>query len=570
MKLHVVLVIAVVAATASTAELHVPQQYASIQAAIDASADGDVVVVGAGTYRDPVNLRGRKITLRSAFGPADTVFDGSNYETSILTARSGETLATRVEGFTFRRGFGTTTRECNLGGRKGGAIFTLNSGVSIVDCVFEDNGAYDEGYGGAIFACAADVAIAGSRFDRNVSAHGGAIDYLGVSTRRLTVERSTFRENAASFGGAIKATLFQNSRLTVAGSSFDRNDGGGGGGATMVNALDAARLTITDSSFTGNQSSHGGAVHATFTGNTHARLADCQFEGGRASFGGGVVVNASEVALVELTACDFRGHEASFGGGLFATARGTPDVLPGGRIRVNGCRFFDNVAHACCNTGIIISQCDVDGPLPQGNGLYFGGGADLRTITGGSVTVTNSLFAGNSAPRGGAVHAGSCAGGTIDLVNCTIVGNSSGVQIRLRSPKLTGSSGISAVTLTNSIVRENGGGQVDIEHEYPPSTARVTFNDIEGGFAGAGNIDIPPSFVDPAARDYRLANGSAGIDAGDNRAVDAAILADLAGRPRLADDPRTPDRGTGNSPQVDLGAYEFHAPPLPRRRPVGH
>lgn len=44
---------------ASAAELHVPSQYTTIQSAVDAAADGDHVVVAPGTWRDPIDLRGK-------------------------------------------------------------------------------------------------------------------------------------------------------------------------------------------------------------------------------------------------------------------------------------------------------------------------------------------------------------------------------------------------------------------------------------------------------------------------------------------------------------------------------
>ena len=55
--------------------------------------NGDVVVVAPGTYREALNLRGRQITVCSSAAAATTILDGAGYETSILTARSGETLA---------------------------------------------------------------------------------------------------------------------------------------------------------------------------------------------------------------------------------------------------------------------------------------------------------------------------------------------------------------------------------------------------------------------------------------------------------------------------------------------
>jgi len=50
--------------------------------------------------------------------------------------------------------------------------------------------------------------------------------------------------------------------------------------------------------------------------------------------------------------------------------------------------------------------------------------------------------------------------------------------------------------------------------------------------------------------------GSPAVDAGNNTAVPAGIVTDLAGSPRLADSPVVSDTGSGAPPIVDMGAYE--------------
>ncbi len=47
------------------AEIQVPSQFPTIQAAIDASQDGDVVIVQPGTYAENINFNGKAITLTS-------------------------------------------------------------------------------------------------------------------------------------------------------------------------------------------------------------------------------------------------------------------------------------------------------------------------------------------------------------------------------------------------------------------------------------------------------------------------------------------------------------------------
>ena len=60
-------------ATATT--LKVPSQYSTIQAAIDASSNGDTVLVAAGTYTEKVLIDGKNISLISENGRDSTIID---------------------------------------------------------------------------------------------------------------------------------------------------------------------------------------------------------------------------------------------------------------------------------------------------------------------------------------------------------------------------------------------------------------------------------------------------------------------------------------------------------------
>ncbi len=51
--------------------------FSSIQAAIDAAADGDEVVVAPCVYFETINFLGKAICLRSSDGPEVTVIDGT-------------------------------------------------------------------------------------------------------------------------------------------------------------------------------------------------------------------------------------------------------------------------------------------------------------------------------------------------------------------------------------------------------------------------------------------------------------------------------------------------------------
>jgi hypothetical protein len=570
---YLVSVLFLVATVSSAAELHVPAQYATIQAAVAASVPGDVVIVGPGTYREAIDLMSRRITVRSSAGAKETILDGATLDHAMITADGGESRATVLQGFTFRNGKASVRTACGWrNARLGGAIFVLNAGLTITDSIFENNGRVDASgdritAGGAVYGCLSDLTIVNSRFEDNTADHGGAVSFDGARTADLKIEQSQFTRNEAAFGGAIDMALGNNAAAAITDVTLRENDASHGG-AVFADILGAAVLRLARAELEDNAASHGGALRMALSSSARAIVEDSNFRRNTASFGGGASMDATGDSIVDVARCDFAGNEASFGGGLVAIAHGHLPLDPGGTIRITASRLLDNRAFPRPDTGIFKDSCFSDGRVPLGSGLFYGGGADLRTSGGGTVSLTNSIVAGNAAMRAAGVAASSCAGGTIVVANCTIVdGDGDGVHVRLGRTTDAGSPGIAAIRVTNSIVRGNTGRAVVVEQEEARATMAVTFSNIEHGFGGEGNIDAAPLFVDRASRDYRLAEGSAGIDAGDNGGIGDAVVTDIAGKPRIADDPRTRNTGNGTGAIVDMGAYEL-VPPDGRRRTV--
>jgi hypothetical protein len=194
-----------------------------------------------------------------------------------------------------------------------------------------------------------------------------------------------------------------------------------------------------------------------------------------------------------------------------------------------------------------------------------------------NVTVTDCTFSGNMALFGG----GLAHGGTV--TNCVFRGNSAllfggGMYVANISPTATHCTfsensapnghalaieGVfpfpNGVILTNCILWDGG------DETWTDSWATITINytNVQGGFAGTGNINTDPLFVDPSSGDYRLSPNSPCIDAADNTAVPMGITTDLDGNPRFVDDLGTIDTGNGDAPIVDMGAYEFQGTSCP-------
>ena len=81
--------------------LRIPSEYASVQAAIDASADGDVLLVEPGVYRELLDLGDRAIVIESTDGPERTIFDGGQNGDGVAIAATAP-RGTAVRGLTIR------------------------------------------------------------------------------------------------------------------------------------------------------------------------------------------------------------------------------------------------------------------------------------------------------------------------------------------------------------------------------------------------------------------------------------------------------------------------------------
>jgi hypothetical protein len=121
------------------------------------------------------------------------------------------------------------------------------------------------------------------------------------------------------------------------------------------------------------------------------------------------------------------------------------------------------------------------------------------------------------------------------IINCTFVGNLDGNGES--GALVCGYSGL-LPTLANCVLWDNA----------PPGIAgspTMSYTDIEGGYNGVGNIDLPPQFA--LRGDYRLTTGSPCLDAGTNGPPGGLPPVDIEGNPRPL-----PHSGV-----ADMGAYEF-------------
>ena len=138
----------------NAAILNVPGNYSTIQAAINASVNGDTIVVSPGTYFENINLRGKNILLTSLYYVANdtayissTIINGSSPvypdTASCVIYNSGEDTTSILQGFTLTGGTGTKWNDVHGAGlyREGGGILIELSSPKIIHNIIKYNSA---------------------------------------------------------------------------------------------------------------------------------------------------------------------------------------------------------------------------------------------------------------------------------------------------------------------------------------------------------------------------------------------------------------------------------------------
>jgi hypothetical protein len=227
--------------------IHVPADQPTIQAAINAAAPGDTVLVAPGTYFENINFNGKAITVTSSDGAASTIIDG-NAAGTVVTFNHNETAGASLNGFTIRNGHAYD----------GAGISIINASPRIANNVITGNGGID---GIGILVSSGSPVIQGNTLTGNVenmgSGGGGAGIYITSVNSNATVSGNVVTNNhldAGGFGGGIfvdsyASALIQNNY--IAGNSAYN---GGGGIATRSNAT----VTIVGNVITNNSSRGGG------------------------------------------------------------------------------------------------------------------------------------------------------------------------------------------------------------------------------------------------------------------------------------------------------------------------
>jgi hypothetical protein len=148
-------------------DVYVPDDFPTIQAAIDAAGNEQTICVRQGIYYETIDMLGKDLTLRALEGPEVTVIDAFLSGTAVLCV-NGEDANTVIDGFTITNGLADN----------GGGMVIVNASPTVRNCIFTlneaTNGGGDAAGGGGMRVENGEPLILNCTFRSNDAADNGA------------------------------------------------------------------------------------------------------------------------------------------------------------------------------------------------------------------------------------------------------------------------------------------------------------------------------------------------------------------------------------------------------------
>jgi hypothetical protein len=318
------------AGAVQAAVLKVPQQYATIQAAVTAAQEGDTVRVAPGTYTEHLLIQGKAINLLGA-GWSESIIDGGGDGRVVTIAATGDGLVT-ISGFTLRNGFTNWDNIYQLGVGQGGGVYAEYSNLALRNSILTGNRGC---LGLALTTLEVTLTMTHNRIEGNVAEE--ACGQQAIFVRANRGAESLINSNVIQNHFVTGLQLQGAGKMTI-GNNIFRNNLANGGFEPFLEAggllSDSTDLTLVNNLFSGNASYNVGGAQLVMSQDTTVRMSGNSFVGNSG------VVGPSSLEL------------AAYGAASF--------VVQSNRFDESGER---PVVH--CDTGILIDRSNVFATDPE-------------------------------------------------------------------------------------------------------------------------------------------------------------------------------------------------------------
>lgn len=424
--------------------------HSTIQAAINASSNGDRVIIASGTWSEALDTKGRNLTLTAASGATVTIQAPSS---TALTITRGETVTVtdlrfansdqgiEVRGSTLFLTDSTVTNNSGLVAGAGLGIFEGSTAI-VQGCTISDNTAEGGFDGGGLNVDSSTIEIADTDIlDNNGDRGGGMLANLSD----VTLDQVTFRRNAAqSQGGAIRlgdqssldaidVTMTDNVAGTRGGgiasylsdttwlrASIENNAAGTAGGGLAFDGVATSGSTFTGDVIGNTAGGSGGGLLVEDHPLTIRSSTLSDNEAGETANGGAISAYDSRLSLVTVT---LSGNSAVDGGAIWlerntgtASLVGSALTVEGNSASGDGGAFWSGVATSVTNSDLDNNAAGSDGGAlfidsawltltntrMDNNEAAAAGGAIM--LSDGFLTFTNVALSSNTAQYGGGAY----------------------------------------------------------------------------------------------------------------------------------------------------------------------